>query len=161
MFVYLLKRIKACCTGGPAPRLGEAKIQLKAQASREGAKKEAERRGAKMKEEEEDENEDGTPEVLQDINLQVKKGTLCSIVGKVGAGKSSLLNAILSEMDVAGGSVEVNGVVSFAAQSAFIMNATLRENILFGSEYDEAKYEKVLDVVRAETVCPLLCQLSI
>ena len=161
MFVYLLKRIKACCTGGPAPRLGEAKIQLKAQASREGAKKEAERRGAKMKEEEEDENEDGPPEVLRHINLQVKKGTLCSIVGKVGAGKSSLLNAILSEMDVARGSVEVNGVVSFAAQSAFIMNATLRENILFGSEYDEAKYEKVLDVVRAETVCPLLCCMSI
>ena len=53
--------------------------------------------------------------------------------------------------------MEVNGVVSFAAQSAFIMNATLRENILFGSEYDEAKYEKVLDVCALQ---PDLAQLQ-
>eukprot|EP01052_Picozoa_sp_SAG31_P002041 SAG31_NODE_68_length_28153_cov_23.647717_23_plen_75_part_00 len=54
------------------------------------------------------------------------------------------MHAILGELERTHGSVTVNGSVSYAAQSSFIMNCTLKDNILFGSEYDEEKYRQVL-----------------
>lgn len=57
---------------------------------------------------------------LRDIDFEIPKGTLCAIVGSVGSGKSSLLQAILGEMRRTGGAVSLNGKISYAAQSAWI-----------------------------------------
>ena len=78
--------------------------------------------------------------VLSDISLRVPTGALCCVVGKVGSGKTALLHSILGEMLKLEGSVSVSGSVSYASQSAFILNATVRENILFTSEYEQERY---------------------
>ena len=73
-------------------------------------------------------------------------GILLAIVGEVGSGKSSLLQAILGEMKNNGEHpVEVNGAVTYAAQTAYIFNATVKENITFGRRFDSDIYNKVLD----------------
>lgn len=89
---------------------------------------------------------------LEDITLRVPRGSLVAIVGSVGSGKSSLIQAIIGEMrctSSTGGAV-VNGKVQYAPQSAWIVNDTLRGNILFGSEYDEERYERTLKVCALE-----------
>ncbi|VDP13339.1 unnamed protein product, partial [Onchocerca flexuosa] len=82
---------------------------------------------------------------LANINLTVKKGELVAIVGKVGSGKSSLLSAILGEMDKLGGSVDVIGSISYAPQQPWIQNLSLMDNILFGKPFNSERYETVLD----------------
>ncbi|KAJ3097648.1 hypothetical protein HDU96_000305 [Phlyctochytrium bullatum] len=77
---------------------------------------------------------------LRDINISVPRGHLVAIVGVVGSGKSSLLNGMVGEMKRLRGSVEFSGTVGYCPQSAWIQNATLRDNILFGAPMDEAKY---------------------
>eukprot|EP01043_Picozoa_sp_COSAG02_P026307 COSAG02_NODE_1512_length_12212_cov_4.145133_8_plen_889_part_00 len=85
------------------------------------------------------------PPVLQNINLSVGKGDLVCLIGRVGAGKTALLHSILGELVKVEGRVTIAGSLSYAAQSAFILNSTVKENILFGSPYDEQRY---CDVVR-------------
>ncbi|CAF0762037.1 unnamed protein product [Brachionus calyciflorus] len=82
--------------------------------------------------------------LLRNISLKVKKQSLVSIVGSVGQGKSSLLSAILGEMEKFKGKLIVNGTIAYAPQQPWIQNATIRENILFGREFDQDFYEKVL-----------------
>jgi ABC-type transport system involved in cytochrome bd biosynthesis fused ATPase/permease subunit len=67
------------------------------------------------------------------------------VVGKVGAGKSSFLSAILGEMHKQSGHVHVNGKIAYVAQQAWIQNATLKDNILFGKELKEKKYDEVIE----------------
>lgn len=63
---------------------------------------------------------------------------------KVGSGKSSLVSAILGDMVKRQGTVIVNGTVAYVPQQAWIRNATLRDNILFGNPYDARKYKEVV-----------------
>jgi ABC-type multidrug transport system fused ATPase/permease subunit len=81
---------------------------------------------------------------LKDVNLEIPKGKLVAIVGSVGSGKSTLLNALIGETKQTGGSVSFSGSVGYAAQQAWIQNASVKENILFGSEYDEVKYMETI-----------------
>ncbi|KXS16473.1 P-loop containing nucleoside triphosphate hydrolase protein [Gonapodya prolifera JEL478] len=83
--------------------------------------------------------------ILKNINLTVREGELVALVGSVGSGKSSLINALLGEMYKVDGIVRMRGKVAFAAQTAWIMNATLRDNVLFGRPYDELWYNKVVE----------------
>ncbi|ELU09880.1 hypothetical protein CAPTEDRAFT_178694 [Capitella teleta] len=82
---------------------------------------------------------------LHDMTLSVKKGEFVAIVGTVGSGKSSLVSAMLGEMRKLQGNVSVNGSVAYVAQQAWIQNASLRENILFGQSMREEPYQKILD----------------
>ncbi|TBU30707.1 metal resistance protein YCF1 [Dichomitus squalens] len=82
---------------------------------------------------------------LEDINLTVRKGELAGILGRVGAGKTSLLSAIIGEMRRVDGEVNVFGTVSYAPQNPWIMSATIRDNILFSHKYEEEFYNLVLD----------------
>ncbi|OUM67331.1 hypothetical protein PIROE2DRAFT_40147 [Piromyces sp. E2] len=82
---------------------------------------------------------------LHDINIQIKRGSLTAIVGTVGSGKSSLVNAIIGEMKREEGKIIHGGSFSYCSQQAWIQNATVRDNILFGKEYHEAMYDKVID----------------
>ncbi|ORY28894.1 P-loop containing nucleoside triphosphate hydrolase protein, partial [Rhizoclosmatium globosum] len=81
---------------------------------------------------------------LRNVNLNIKRGSFVAIVGAVGSGKSSLLNAILGEMKRLKGEVLFSGTTGYAPQSAWIQNATLKENILFGQPYDEDRYKSTI-----------------
>ncbi|KAL0247372.1 hypothetical protein I308_104408 [Cryptococcus tetragattii IND107] len=77
---------------------------------------------------------------LRDINLNIAKGSLTAIVGAIGSGKSSLLQGLMGEMRRTTGSVTFSGSTSLCAQTPWIQNATVRENILFGQPWDEERY---------------------
>ncbi|CAI5456759.1 unnamed protein product [Caenorhabditis angaria] len=81
---------------------------------------------------------------LHDINLDIKRGQLVAIVGRVGSGKSSLLHALLGEMHKASGSVDINGSLAYVPQQAWIQNMTLRKNILFSKPFDKTYYDQVI-----------------
>ncbi|KAI1280795.1 ATP-binding cassette sub-family C member 3 [Halotydeus destructor] len=83
---------------------------------------------------------------LKDIDLHVPKGSFLAIVGNVGTGKSSLLSALLGEMDKIQGSVNISGEqdIAYVPQQAWVQNATLRDNILFGKPFDKKKYSSVI-----------------
>ncbi|EAA28910.1 hypothetical protein GE21DRAFT_4891 [Neurospora crassa] len=82
--------------------------------------------------------------VLTDINFRAHKGELSCIVGRVGAGKSSFLQSILGDLWKIKGEVEVHGNVAYVAQNPWIMNATVRENIVFGYRFDAEFYDKTV-----------------
>ncbi|KAJ6578028.1 ABC transporter [Mycena capillaripes] len=86
----------------------------------------------------------GSVFTLQDVNISVPRGKLCAIVGPVGSGKSSLLQALIGEMRRTAGSVEFGGSLSYCSQSAWIQNATIRENICFGRPYEPDRYWKAV-----------------
>ncbi|XP_059187616.1 multidrug resistance-associated protein 5 [Centropristis striata] len=81
---------------------------------------------------------------LHCINLQVQQGTLLGVCGSIGSGKTSLMSAVLGQMTLLEGRVAVRGRLAYVAQQAWILNATLRDNILFGQEYQEDRYQAVL-----------------
>ncbi|XP_047234005.1 ATP-binding cassette sub-family C member 3 isoform X2 [Girardinichthys multiradiatus] len=83
--------------------------------------------------------------VLNNINVMVPQGSLVAVVGHVGCGKSSLISAMLGDMEKVEGEVSVRGSVAYVPQQAWIQNATLRDNILFGRSFKEHKYRRVLD----------------
>lgn len=82
--------------------------------------------------------------VLKDINFAASKGELSCIVGRVGSGKSSFLQCILGDLWKDRGDVLVHGSVAYVAQASWIMNATVKENIIFGYKYDSSFYEKTI-----------------
>nr|XP_014347396.1 PREDICTED: canalicular multispecific organic anion transporter 1 [Latimeria chalumnae] len=92
---------------------------------------------------------------VSDITLEIKPGKLIAVVGVVGSGKSSLVSAVLGEMEHLKGHVNVKGSVAYVPQQAWIQNTTLKENILFGSELDEDRYQQVLEA------CALLPDLDL
>ncbi|KAJ7245130.1 multidrug resistance-associated ABC transporter [Mycena haematopus] len=82
---------------------------------------------------------------LENINLIVRKGELTGVMGRVGAGKTSLLSAIIGDMSRKEGKLTLFGTVSYAPQNPWIMSATVRENITFNHLYEENFYQTVLD----------------
>uniref|UniRef100_A0A087XBS8 Multidrug resistance-associated protein 4 n=1 Tax=Poecilia formosa TaxID=48698 RepID=A0A087XBS8_POEFO len=81
---------------------------------------------------------------LQNISVSVKPHQLLAVIGPVGAGKSSLLSAILGELPRDTGALEVRGQLAYASQQPWVFPGTIRSNILFGRELNPKKYEKVL-----------------
>ncbi|NXK95917.1 MRP3 protein, partial [Formicarius rufipectus] len=88
---------------------------------------------------------------LKDINMLVPSGALVAIVGHVGCGKSSLVSALLGEMEKLEGEVAVKGSVAYVPQQAWIQNATLKDNILFGQAPNEEKYQNTLEACALKT----------
>lgn len=87
----------------------------------------------------------GESATLKNINIQVAKGNLTAVVGSVGSGKTSLISALLGEMEKLEGRVNVDGRVAYVSQQAWIQNATLQDNILFGRPLDKKLYDKVVN----------------
>ncbi|XP_052070019.1 multidrug resistance-associated protein 1-like isoform X2 [Mytilus californianus] len=82
---------------------------------------------------------------LKNIRFKIPEGSLVAVVGSVGAGKSSLLSAILGEMESETAKVNLKGSIAYVAQQPWIMNTSLQQNILFGQDLDKKKYEYILD----------------
>jgi ABC-type multidrug transport system fused ATPase/permease subunit len=89
-------------------------------------------------------NKDEERQALQDINFSAHKGELCCVVGRVGAGKSSLLQAVLGDLWKIKGEVVLRGDTAYVPQSAWVMNASVRENIVFGHRWDPQFYDKTV-----------------
>ncbi|GAV06013.1 hypothetical protein RvY_16055 [Ramazzottius varieornatus] len=85
------------------------------------------------------------PPFLNNLQLNIKQGSLVAVVGHVGSGKSSLCSALLGLMEKIGGDVAIKGKIGYVPQQAWIQNLTLRDNILFGKEYQPWRYDKTLD----------------
>lgn len=81
---------------------------------------------------------------LDNIDLSIPRGSLVAIVGPVGSGKSSLLQGLLGEMRRTSGSVAFGGSIAYCPQTAWIQNASVRENICFGRPFNEERYWKAI-----------------
>uniref|UniRef100_A0A4X2M0D4 ATP binding cassette subfamily C member 6 n=1 Tax=Vombatus ursinus TaxID=29139 RepID=A0A4X2M0D4_VOMUR len=89
--------------------------------------------------------EKSQPPTLNDLNIKIPEGALVAIIGQVGSGKSSVLSAILGEMEKLKGTVQRKGSVAYVSQQAWIQNSKLQENIVFGSVLQKQYYERVLE----------------
>ncbi|KAL9659439.1 hypothetical protein QQ045_024245 [Rhodiola kirilowii] len=86
-------------------------------------------------------DQDSSISTLKDINLDIRRGEKIAICGPVGAGKSSLLCALLGEIQKTSGTVNVYGTLAYVSQTAWIQSGTIRDNILFGKPMEEIKYQ--------------------
>ncbi|XP_041114288.1 ATP-binding cassette sub-family C member 9-like isoform X4 [Polyodon spathula] len=97
---------------------------------------------------------------LSDINMHIPTGQLTMIVGQVGCGKSSLLLAMLGEMQTIGGKVHWSNKnrnsVAYAAQKSWLLNATVEENITFGNPFNKQRYKAVIDTCSLQPDIDLL-----
>ncbi|XP_045472548.1 probable multidrug resistance-associated protein lethal(2)03659 [Harmonia axyridis] len=87
---------------------------------------------------------------LRGISLRVESNQFIGIIGEVGSGKSSLLQVILGELLVSSGNKKIGGKISYAPQTAWTFASTIRQNILFGLDYDNERYKEVLRVCGLE-----------
>ncbi|KAJ2896141.1 hypothetical protein IWW38_002103 [Coemansia aciculifera] len=88
---------------------------------------------------------------LAPITLQIKAGQFVTVVGRVGSGKSSFLSAICGEMPIVGGQGRVYGRIGYVEQKPWIMNATFRENVIMGADFDESFFWQVVDACALST----------
>uniref|UniRef100_A0A8C4XUZ6 ABC-type glutathione-S-conjugate transporter n=1 Tax=Falco tinnunculus TaxID=100819 RepID=A0A8C4XUZ6_FALTI len=86
-----------------------------------------------------------TSPCLRSIDLTVPQGSLLAVVGQVGAGKSSLLSALLGELEKTDGCMTMRDTAAYVPQQAWIQNASVEDNILFGKEMDETWFNRVID----------------
>ncbi|XP_073760424.1 ATP-binding cassette sub-family C member 2 isoform X3 [Callorhinus ursinus] len=92
---------------------------------------------------------------IRDVNLDIMPGQLVAVVGTVGSGKSSLMSAMLGEMENVHGHITIKGTIAYVPQQSWIQNGTIKDNILFGSELDEKRYQQILEA------CALLQDLEV
>ena len=85
------------------------------------------------------------PFKLNGLDFSVGRNELVAVIGGVGSGKSSLLAALAGDMRRTSGSVTMGATRAFCPQYAWIQNTTVKENILFGKDYDKNWYEAVVD----------------
>jgi ABC-type bacteriocin/lantibiotic exporter with double-glycine peptidase domain len=83
---------------------------------------------------------------LKNFNFEARKNKVTAVVGDVGSGKSSFLAALLGQMKHINGECKVFGSISYVPQEAWLLNMSLRDNIIFGSDYDEKHYKNVIKV---------------
>ncbi|XP_014552272.1 hypothetical protein COCVIDRAFT_30305 [Bipolaris victoriae FI3] len=89
--------------------------------------------------------EEEKPFEIKGLNLTFGRNELVAIIGGVGSGKSSLLAALAGDMRKTNGEVIFGASRAFCPQYAWIQNATVRENIIFGKEFNRKWYDQVVD----------------
>lgn len=85
-------------------------------------------------------------QTIKNVSFHIPSGALCAIVGQVGSGKTAILQILLNELGLQSGRVHVGGDISYAAQEPWLFLATVRQNILFGQEYNRNVYKEVVRV---------------
>ena len=89
--------------------------------------------------------EEEKPFAIREIDLAVGRNELIAVIGSVGSGKSSLLGALAGDMRKTSGSVTLGATRAFCPQYAWIQNATVRQNIVFGKPFKQKWYDAVVD----------------
>lgn len=87
---------------------------------------------------------------ITSMDLEIGQQNLTAIVGHVGCGKTTLLEVILKELPLTQGELNVRGIVSYAAQQAWIFEGSVKSNIVFVEEFNPNRYEKVIEVCALE-----------
>ncbi|XP_042502538.1 ABC transporter C family member 3-like [Macadamia integrifolia] len=82
---------------------------------------------------------------LKDLNFQVCHGMRVAVCGSIGSGKSSLISCILGEVPKVSGVIKLNGTKAYVPQSPWIQSGNIVDNILFGKEMDNERYEMILE----------------
>ncbi|KAI9352834.1 P-loop containing nucleoside triphosphate hydrolase protein [Obelidium mucronatum] len=82
--------------------------------------------------------------VLVNLNLKVEKGTFVAVVGQVGSGKSSLLSAILGDLEKSNGKISAQGSIAYCTQQPWIRTGTVEDNVTFGLPLDEEKLQRAV-----------------
>ena len=90
--------------------------------------------------------------LLNNIFFSVKKSEFIAVIGSMGSGKSSLINAILNnyQIHLKGPKPIINGEISYCPQTPWIITDTIKNNILFYNKYDEVRYNKVISLCQLE-----------
>ncbi|XP_022721510.1 ABC transporter C family member 8-like isoform X2 [Durio zibethinus] len=83
---------------------------------------------------------------LRDVDMEIKRGQKIAVCGPVGAGKSSILCAMLGEIPKLSGTVHMFGSIAYVSQTSWIQSGTIRDNIIYGKPMDAHKYEKAIKV---------------
>ena len=91
-------------------------------------------------------NERSNKSILRDISFEVAQSSLVVLSGPVGSGKSSVLSAINQEVAISEGNIFCAGTIAYVSQTPWVFQETIRENILFGEEYDEKRFKTVVEV---------------
>ncbi|KAL9637489.1 MAG: hypothetical protein Q9164_002160 [Protoblastenia rupestris] len=128
--------------GGKEPSKNQAKEAKTAAKAAEKAGKEVEASSTG------DDASDTTqiePFKLHDMDFSVGRNELIAVIGGVGSGKSSLLAALAGDMRRTNGSVTMGASRAFCPQYAWIQNTSVKENIIFGKDFDRSYYEAVID----------------
>ena len=81
---------------------------------------------------------------LKKINLSINDGELTTVIGKIGSGKTSFLMSFLKELPLTSGKLDFSGSISYVEQEPIIFSGSIRENVLFGKEFDESFYLKAV-----------------
>ncbi|XP_016701107.1 ABC transporter C family member 8 [Gossypium hirsutum] len=81
---------------------------------------------------------------LRNVELEIKRGQKIAVCGPVGAGKSSILYAMLGEIPKLSGTVSVFGSIAYVSQVSWIQSGKIRNNILYGNPMDADKYDKAI-----------------
>lgn len=91
-----------------------------------------------------------TPYLLSNVNLIIKKNEFVAITGPVGSGKSIFLASILGETKKVSGAVRVTGKIAYCSQVPVILKASIKDNIVFGNDYDEERFWRVIRLCNLE-----------
>ncbi|KAJ8918453.1 hypothetical protein NQ315_008150 [Exocentrus adspersus] len=87
---------------------------------------------------------------LEDITFEANSNQLVAVVGTVGGGKTTLLHAVLGELPAQNGTIDVKGTISYASQEPWLFGGSVRQNIIFGQEFNQKKYDEVIRVCALE-----------
>lgn len=156
---FTWERVAAESDDDSAPEDSDEQPKKKKNANKEAKeakkKKKTEKSGGKtLKKEEEKTNPNPDAEVsrielgpfkITDFSLQIGRNEFIAVVGGVGSGKSSLLAALAGDMRKTSGTAIVGGSKAYCPQNAWIQNATVQENITFGKELDETRFNQVIE----------------
>lgn len=93
---------------------------------------------------------------LLSVDTNIGAESLTAIIGQVGCGKTTLLEVILKELPLSKGEMEVNGVISYSDQKAWIFEGSIKNNIIFTNEFNAERYKKVVYVCALERDFELL-----
>ncbi|KAK5984150.1 hypothetical protein GCK32_008958, partial [Trichostrongylus colubriformis] len=83
---------------------------------------------------------------VRNLSFEANPGDLIAVIGPVGSGKSSLLSSLLCEARRISGKLIITGKIGYCSQDTWIFSGTVRDNILFGYDYDEEKYRHALEI---------------
>ena len=85
-------------------------------------------------------------EILTDLTLSIKKGEFVIILGPTGSGKTNLLNSFLNNLQLTSSKepIIINGSISYCPQQPWLIEDTIKNNILLYNKYDKEKYNKIL-----------------
>ncbi|CUA66748.1 hypothetical protein RSOLAG22IIIB_00195 [Rhizoctonia solani] len=145
---------KAAAAEAPKPtkeELAKKKADDEAKKAKEKEKKKREkerlakkRKGVDPNDSSDEEEHGPEPFRLVDVDLQIRRGAFVGIAGKIGSGKSSLLQAMTGEMRRTTGNVILGGTTAYAPQQAWIQNMTLRQNVTFGKSDVQERFSEVV-----------------